>query len=220
MWCLSLLSDRRVDLEIRKVAKDSGSETTSELPNSHEERFWSGEWCLLMLQKHESHLTLTSETNRRTLAHKAMSFTNPNLIFQGHKIWCSNLIVVGLGGGWGQAAHCYRRGTRVNSLFPQIASHLGGEKKTWTSHEPSEPYIEGPLIWPLPTPAGPSCMGLAIIIAVATLASVPSVPSNQDWDRWTVARVCKSCRCIGSCEKYFWVSEFASAPTISIQRCQ
>lgn len=64
----------------------SGSETTSELPNSHEERLWSGEWCLLMLQERESHLTLTSETNRQTLAHKAMSFTNPNLTFQGHKI--------------------------------------------------------------------------------------------------------------------------------------
>lgn len=31
---------------MRKVAKDSGSETTSELHHSYEKRLWSGEWMV------------------------------------------------------------------------------------------------------------------------------------------------------------------------------
>lgn len=76
---------------------------------------------VLTLQERENHLTLASETNRQSIAHKVISFTNRNVTFKGHQIRCGNRIIVGLGGE-------LRTGGTLLSLFPQIASYLGGGK--------------------------------------------------------------------------------------------
>lgn len=55
-----------------------------------------GKWYLLMSQERKSHLTLVSETNRQTLVHKAICFTNR----EATKLD----VVIGSSSGWGEDA--------------------------------------------------------------------------------------------------------------------